>query len=89
MNICKYELPLSGSYKLVLPYKSQILSVKNQHSRLVLYAIVNSKEKEMRIHNIVIALIGEAVDSGTHKFINTVMFSNGNYVVHVFEKLTI
>ena len=91
MKIYKYELPTSGSIKIGIPYKSQILSVKNQHNNtLVLYALVDPEEEEIQQRTFIVATTGGIeVDSGTHQFIDTVMLANGAYVVHVFEKLPV
>ena len=89
MKIYKYILKHDVNL-LALPYKSQILSVKNQHNKIVLYALVDPEEKEMQKRTFIVATTGGMeVDSGTHQFIDTVMLANGAYVVHVFEKLPV
>lgn len=94
MKIYKYILKHDVNL-LALPYKSQILSVKNQGNRVVLYALVDPEEKEMHQREFVVATTGGMrIDSGTHKFIGSVILRctqgvSGYSTAHVFEKLPV
>jgi len=89
MKIYKYELPSSGKHILPLPYNSEILGVLNQHESLVLYAHVDLEQSKMEDRTFVILMTGQSIDSGTNKFIGTVLFAERDFTVHVFEELMV
>lgn len=74
-----------------MPYGAEIISTNNQHERLVLWAKVNSKETSMRRSRVVMLATGaeltheaQADLDREYRFLDTVLFSGGSFVLHVF-----
>ena len=81
MRIFKHTLESSDSV-LTVGWGSQLLSVKNQKGRAVLYYIESFSQRKQQIR-IKIFLTGEELPEIMH-FLDTVMLNNGDFVVHVF-----
>lgn len=88
MQILKYFLSAdpTGNCKLLLPKSAFILSVQNQKERLVLWASWEPDEEEAEVRHFSILTTGQHVPRWQRKFLGTVQFQSGDYVVHVFEE---
>ena len=53
-RIYKYNLESTGKQTLTLPYNSQLLSVTEQYGNIVLYALVETDEINMKDVTIII-----------------------------------
>lgn len=80
--IYKYELNKYGSQIVVMPKGSVVLSVQNQRGELVLWAeTIDTVATERR--KFVAFITGMPAPNG--KYLGTVQFDGGDYVVHVYE----
>lgn len=67
-----------------LPGIERILSVANQREQLVLYALSSTEPDAGRDFHIFVLQTGWNVPASATHFIGTVLFANGDYVLHVF-----
>jgi hypothetical protein len=74
---------------LTLPAGSKVISVKNQHDNIVLYAIVDTDIKDKMIYSIFITGTGQEIgkDLTDYTFLGTVALMCGDLMFHVFYKL--
>lgn len=84
-RIFKYELHGRGTTTVNIPKGARVLSVANQDEALMLWAAVTpSNPTEPR--TFLVALTGQEIAvTPSFPFLGTVLFDNGNFVVHVFE----
>lgn len=90
MIIHKYVIDSINTYYLNLPRNSQILSVQNQREKLCVWVrIEDPTEKEKKVHTLRVFMTGDENTDNTAnlRFISTVQFAQGAFVVHVFEQL--
>jgi len=85
MVVHKYKLKDHGWTQLMMPWNAKVLKVGNQCGSLMLWALVHedSDTHEMRVFRSV--MTGESFHPSKEKYIDTVLFNNGGFVVHVFE----
>ena len=88
ISIWKYSLSLEKRIsELDLPIGAEILSVQNQNECLCLWAKVNTDRKTKTI-KVEVVETGNPIDVGTERrFLGTVQFDGGSYVVHFFERI--
>ena len=88
--ILKYPLPATelpvGQFSITVPKSARLLSVGNQNGNLVFWYIVNPEEMEETKDVQFIGIeTGSSVQSlNKSKFINTVQFKGGAYILHLF-----
>lgn len=82
-TIYKYVLdPEKNYYKILKP--ARILSVESQQDTIVLYALVDTEEKEEEIYVDVVKTGDLYLPLQEVKFMNTVKLYGDNLVFHVF-----
>ncbi len=92
LKIFKYPLEITDDQTIKLPHGARILSVMNQHDNIVLYALVNDKEKKIESVSTRIVGTGHDIDffipaagfGGGYKFLGTVSLYDGKLMFHVF-----
>lgn len=90
--IYKYDFgdDVADLIDLNLPTGAEILSVNNQHGRLVLWAVVDTDVETTSSRIFAVYSTGEILHmyiKNTMKFLGTVLFDDGDTVYHVYEKL--
>ena len=90
-KIWKYPLTAEGFQVLSMPIASSILSVKEQFSKITLYALVDVPEEgEIVKCNRHVKIVGTGHDikdlSGGYLFIDTVKMMGGQLMFHVFVR---
>ena len=84
--IYKYLLGLGENQTIQIPYGSEILSAQAQNGELCIWANITpgyTIKRKIRVY-----AIGEPhVPGEKTRFIDTVQFNKGTFVVHVFEVL--
>jgi len=88
-KVYKYSVKSTGSTKIEVPVGAEILSAKNQNEGLEIWALVDgaqTKTREITIRSFVTGL-EEVPDPDNLSFIDTVLFQNDRFVVHVFQQL--
>lgn len=68
-----------------LPFESEILSVKNQHEKPVLYALVNTDTPKIPFEIYMFPTGVELPELRYKKFIDTVLFRDGEFVFHFYQ----
>lgn len=91
-----YKYPLDPNYpKLSIPGHGELLSAVEQKGDIVLYALVNVREKHDtyiipdRVYDILLLGTGHEIPAWKfegHTFLNTVNIGNGDLMFHVFYK---
>ncbi len=84
--IYKYPLNQFQVHKaqtIRLPKGSTLLSAINQQERLAVYAALKDGEPN-EVHKVLVQITGADSDT-SGRFLGTVSFSNGDYIIHVFE----
>lgn len=82
MRIYKYDLALTGTQTIQVPYRFQPLSVQIQHNTIMLWALVDETDEFLSDRKITIIGTGNPIDEPPGVFIGTVQ-QNG-FVWHVF-----
>ena len=86
MIIYKYIIPLESAQELILPKHSVILSVKEQHNRIVLYALADYNLPNTVVFDIRVCNTGEVIDIEGFVFLGTVKLAGGRLMYHIFYK---
>lgn len=80
--------------KVEMPYGAEILSAENQRETLTVWAMVNPDEKRMAQRKFALLATGATLDrpiaaelQRDFVFMNTVLFSGGSFVLHVFKRV--
>jgi hypothetical protein len=69
-----------------MPRGACLMSVVNQNENLVVYALVNPKELQIDQRLLRVAVTGSDPGRvGAGKFLGTVLFDNGQFVLHVWD----
>lgn len=83
-TILKYEIPpFVGVHYLHLPFRSVIISAKEQHGKVVIYAIVDTAEG-MENRAVYAVGTGQPIPKGANDFIDTVTLQSGMLMLHIF-----
>jgi hypothetical protein len=89
--IWKYELDVMSSgfiRTFSMPKNAVILSAQVQQGKGVLWAMVDTNAKAVEPRRFHLVLTGQVHDPASGlRFIDTLQFDDGNYVVHVFEEV--
>lgn len=86
--IYKYELRMTARQRLILPGGSQILSVCEQHNKVVLYARVERNAVHDDKYSVLLQYTGDCAEyTVDHTFIGTVLLNEGALVLHIFAQL--
>lgn len=86
INIFKYKLEKFSHQiqKVQMPIGAKILSMLNQHEEIAIWAEVNATNISEARSFITLAT-GATKPDNPLKYFTTLQFSDGNYVVHVYE----
>jgi hypothetical protein len=86
-KIYKYILD-PNNWTVELPKNSNIISAESQGDNIVVYAIVNTEEKELRKVEIRVFGTGHNIDINLNYyiFLDTVKMYGGTLMFHVFYK---
>ena len=86
-TIYKYPLIAMHTQTLELPKGSSILSVMNQFDEIVIYALVDTEEKQTEKYTITTHGTGHKADDVCNfKFLGTVKLEDGRLMFHVFYR---
>lgn len=86
-KIYKHRLKGLEEELIILPKGAEILSVNNQFEHLVIWVLFDTNERDDELRKIVTYRTGQEItDSENLNFIDTVLFDQGNLVIHIFEK---
>jgi hypothetical protein len=86
-TVYKYTLATTDEQILSLPKGSRILSVEEQNQNIVLYALVDTEEKQVCEYKIIVVGTGHiASDAADCEFLGTVKLLGGELMFHVFVK---
>jgi len=86
--IYKYELSEEKVQWVSLPLNSTILSVVEQHQKIVMYVIVDAVQENTQEIQFLLLGTGQIFDNTLdgYSFLNTVKLSGGSLMFHVFYK---
>lgn len=73
--------------EIKLPEGAEIIAVREQHGKSTLWAIVDP-DKPVETRTIEMIRTGETFEPAIRKYLGTTMEYGGDYVLHVFERLT-
>lgn len=85
-TIYKYPIEVTDIQKIKLPFDSLIISVLNQNGKLVIYALVDTEEKDTEERTIRIFGTGNPcdVEEFDYNFLGSVFM--GDLVWHIFAE---
>lgn len=85
-TIFKYQLSAIHEQTIELPLGSKVLSAKEQNGKFVLYALVDSNEKDKEEYSILVYGTGHDIniDTTEYEFLDTLF--NDSLVFHFFYK---
>ena len=85
--IYKYPISVDRDQPVTLPIGAKILCIKEQHSQLFMWALIDQEEDTRE--NVTILMYGTGYDvrEPSQEYIDTVYTSGGDYVWHFFKKL--
>lgn len=91
MKIYKYEVEFGDKWVLQLPLYSTVISAQNQNEKLYVWAKLDYPDLMKEPHLLRLFITGKLYDLNMDtaeklRFIDTVQFGNGAFVVHVFEE---
>ena len=78
----KEYLPIAPNQPIYTNLQGEFITVEDQADRLVVY--FDNASPTYHKYNIFLVETGKTVDIGNAVYIKTIMFLNGNYVLHVF-----
>jgi len=67
-----------------MPLDSEILSIQNQHGKMVIWALTEPS-KPVEIRTFIKVLTGFEMNEPSSRYIGTVQFDDGLFVNHLFE----
>jgi len=86
--IFKYQLDSRRVQPIEMPSHSQILSIQGQRDDICIWALVNPKLPVVaRTFEIVLTGMPILPNSSYRKYLGTVLFDEGSYVTHIFERI--
>jgi hypothetical protein len=88
-SVWKCTLQAQTKQVITLPLNSRILSAKEQYEEIVLYALVDPREKGIEDIEVIVLGTGHEIADETIKdyiFIDTIKMSAGHLMFHVFYK---
>ena len=87
-TIYKYPLDVTDKTQLDLPINAEILCVQVQRNVPCLWALVNTNERILETVTIETFGSGHPYTDGKRKYIGTYQLYNGEFVGHVFQRLS-
>lgn len=86
-TIYKYPLEVANRQIINLPEGANILNVLNQNEVPVLYAEVDTEEKEIEKVEIAMVGTGHPIDEiEEYEYITSVLFKEGKFISHFYHK---
>lgn len=82
VKIYKEYLPIKPNTPIYTALQGELISVEQQQNHLVAYFNANSQYYHK--YNIYLIETGKDVDANNAKYLKTIMFLDGNYVIHVY-----
>lgn len=83
--IYKYELLTQGEQLVQMPRGARLMSIQNQAGKTVCWAIVNPDEAKVARRFLGFTTGGELPNGDPGKYIATVMYNGGSFVLHWFD----
>jgi hypothetical protein len=80
--------PYPGHHYLYLPKLARILSAQIQHGMISVWYVCDSHAPEMEQRHYRLVETGELITGDHETYIATFQFSEGQYVLHLFENET-
>ena len=80
MTVWKYELKIINKQSLMMPVGASPLAVAEQHGKLMLWALVDEKNRRLD-HTIIVIGTGHPWPDGSHRYVGAVPI--GEFVWHV------
>lgn len=78
----KEYLPIAPNKPIYTDLQGKFITVEEQMNRLVIY--FDNASPIYHKYNIYLIETGKTVDIGNANYVKTIMFLNGNYVLHVY-----
>lgn len=82
LKIYKEYLPIQPNVPIYTNLQGELLNIEEQGNHLVIYFNANSRYYHK--YNIYLVETGKNVDINNAKYLKTIMFLEGNYVMHVY-----
>lgn len=82
VKIYKEYLPIKPNTPIYTALQGELVSVEEQQNCIVAYFDANSQYYHR--YNIYMVETGKDVDIGNAKYLKTIMFLGGNYVLHIY-----
>lgn len=82
IQIYKEYLPIQPNTPIYTALQGELINVEEQGNHLVVY--FNAKSQYYHKYNIYLVETGKTVDVNNAKYLKTIMFLDGNYVLHVY-----
>ena len=82
VKIYKEYLPIKPNTPIYTALQGELITVEEQQNHIVAYFDANSQYYHR--YNIYMVETGKDVDVGDAKYLKTIMFLDGNYVVHIY-----
>ena len=85
ISIWKYPMEVEEFQFVEMPVNSMILSVQIQNGIPVIWAKVNTEEKQTEKRKFKMVPTGGYIEEEKSKFLETLQFNHGKFILHVFE----
>ena len=82
VKIYKEYLHIKPNTPIYTALQGELITVEDQQNHIVAYFDANSQYYHR--YNIYMVETGKEVDVGNAKYLKTIMFLDGNYVVHIY-----
>lgn len=82
IKIYKEYLPIQPNVSIYTNLQGELINIEEQGNHLVIYFNANSRYYHK--YNIYLVETGKNVDVNNAKYLKTIMFLEGNYVMHVY-----
>lgn len=82
VKIYKEYLPIQPNIAIYTSFQGELLTIEEQNDRLVMYFDANSEYYHK--YNIYLVETGKNVNVYNAKYLKTIMYLDGNYVMHVY-----
>lgn len=84
VKIYKQYIPIRTNTPIYTALQGELISVEEQQNHIVAYFNANSQYYHK--YNIYLVETGKDVDVGNAKYLKTIMFLEGNYVIHIYAE---
>ena len=82
VRLYKEYLPIAPNQPIYTDLQGEFITVEDQAGRLVIY--FDNASPIYHKYNIYLVETGKTVDVGKAHYVKTIMFLDGNYVLHVY-----